>query len=92
MDEKLTICYKYYIAGFFLLPLFWLVNFIWHYKDAYQAEPFDEQPRLKHYVLWSGIGFIVWTVLIIIWVVYFQTQRYYYNWDFLTFNFPTGSA
>lgn len=92
MDEKLTICRKYYIAGFFLLPLFWLVNFVWHYKDAYQAEPFEEQLQFRRYVLRSGIGFIFWTVLFICWVFYYQTQRFYYDWDYLTFNFPTGSA
>jgi presenilin enhancer 2 len=92
MDEKLTICRKYYIAGFFLLPLFWLVNFVWYYNDAYKVEPFDEQPQFKRYVIRSGIGFIFWTVLLVSWVFYFQTQRFYHDWDYLTFNFPTGSA
>lgn len=92
MDEKLIICRKYYLAGFFVLPLFWLVNFIWYYKDAYQTEPFDEQPEFKRYVVRSGIGFIFWTVLITIWVLYFQTQRHNSSFDFITFNFPTGSA
>lgn len=92
INDKLTICRKYYIAGFFLLPLFWLVNFIWHYKDAFQAEPFEEQPQFKRYVLRSGIGFLCWMVMIVCWVIYFQTQRYYYDWDYITFNFPTGSA
>lgn len=91
MDEKLNICRIYYIAGFFLLPIFWLVNFVWHYNDAFLAEPFEEQPQFKRYVLRSGIGFIFWSVLIIGWVFYFQTQRSY-NWDYITFNFPTGSA
>jgi len=92
MDEKLTICRKYYIAGFFLLPLFWLVNFVWHYKDAYKAEPFEEQPQFRRYVMRSGIGFVLWAILLFSWVFYFQTQRYYHDWDYLTFNFPTGSA
>lgn len=92
MSEKLNICRKYYIAGFFLLPLFWLVNFIWHYNDAYQAEPFEEQPQFRRYVLRSGIGFVSWTVVLLAWVICFQTQRYYNDWDYLTFNFPTGSA
>lgn len=92
MDEKLSICRKYYLAGFFLLPLFWLVNFVWHYEDAYRAEPFEEQPQFKHYVLRSGIGFVFWAILFISWIFYFQTQRYYNDWDYLTYNFPTGSA
>jgi len=92
MGEKLAICRIYYFAGFFLLPLFWLVNFVWHYEDAYRVEPFEEQPQFKRYVLRSGIGFIFWTVLFIGWVFYFQTQRYYHDWDYLTLNFPTGSA
>lgn len=92
MDEKLTICRKYYIAGFFFLPFFWLVNFFWHYNDAFHAEPFEEQPQFRRYVMRSGVGFIFWTVLFISWVFYFQTQRYYHDWDQITFNFPTGSA
>lgn len=92
VDEKLTICRKYYIAGFFLLPIFWLVNFVWYYHDAYLAEPFEEQAQFRRYVLRSGIGFVFWTMLIVIWVFYFQTQRYYHDWDYLTYNFPTGSA
>lgn len=91
-DEKLNICRKYYIAGFFFLPLFWLVNFVWHYHDAYKAEPFDEQPQFRRYVTRSGIGFVFWSVLLIGWVFYFQTQRFYNDWDYITFSFPTGSA
>ncbi|XP_050524102.1 gamma-secretase subunit PEN-2 [Daktulosphaira vitifoliae] len=90
-DEKLNICRKYYIAGFFLLPIFWLVNFLWHYREAYQEEQFEEQTQIKNYVFKSGVGFLIWAVALTFWIVYFQTQRYYHDWDYLTFNFPTGS-
>lgn len=92
MDEKLNICRIYYIAGFFFLPFLWLVNFFWHYNDAFKSEPFEEQPQFRRYVMRSGVGFIFWSVLLISWVFFFQTQRYYHEWDDITFNFPTGSA
>jgi presenilin enhancer 2 len=33
--ERLEICRKYYIAGFFCLPFMWIVNFCWFFKYTF---------------------------------------------------------
>jgi hypothetical protein len=61
--ERLVICRKYYmgkkktnkatfllyflIAGFAFLPLLWLINAIWFYKQAFKVPPYPEQAQIR---------------------------------------------
>jgi len=46
-DERLNICRKYYLAGFACLPLLWLINAIWFYKQAFKVEPYPQQAQIR---------------------------------------------
>lgn len=90
-EEKLQICRKYFIGGFFLLPFFWLVNSVWFFKEAFIRK--DANPKIRRYVGGSMIGTLVWTTVLIVWTVVFQTQRA--NWlpyiDYITLTVPNGT-
>lgn len=45
--ERLNICRKYYLGGFACLPLLWLINAIWFYKQAFKVEPFPQQAEIR---------------------------------------------
>lgn len=63
------------IGGIFALPLLWLVNFVWFFKQAFIRPQFDEQKQIRYYLGGSLIGFIIYTVPIVTWAVYFQNHR-----------------
>jgi hypothetical protein len=46
-EERLNICRKYYLGGFLFLPLLWLINAIWFYKQAFHVEPFVQQAQIR---------------------------------------------
>jgi presenilin enhancer 2 len=62
-EERLNICRKYYTgkkkrnfflfhiffrtAGFAFLPLLWLINAIWFYKQAFKVEPYPQQAQIR---------------------------------------------
>jgi len=46
-EERLNICRKYYLGGFAFLPLLWLINAIWFYKQAFKVEPFPQQEHIR---------------------------------------------
>lgn len=73
--EKLDLCKKYFIGGFFALPLLWLVNICWFSKQAFFRDNFPEQAKIKYYVTGSLIGFVVYTIPIVSWAIYFQKYR-----------------
>ena len=89
-EEKVTICRKYFIGGFFLLPFFWLVNSLWFFREAFLRK--DANPKIRRYVGGSMIGTLVWTAVLIVWTVVFQTQRA--KWlpfvDYITLTVPNG--
>ncbi|CAF1122920.1 unnamed protein product, partial [Brachionus calyciflorus] len=88
--EKLDICRKYYLGGFAFLPFLWLVNFVWFYKHAFKRSEFPEQAQMKKYLVHSGIGCLIWMVILVIWNIVFQVNRV--SWDavgdHLTFILP----
>lgn len=45
--ERLNICRKYYLAGFAFLPLLWLINTIWFYKQAFKVDHYPEQAQIR---------------------------------------------
>ncbi|KAK6963457.1 gamma-secretase subunit PEN-2 [Biomphalaria glabrata] len=93
-EDKLILCRKYYLAGFFLLPFLWLVNAIWFFKEAFQKPHYAEQSEIRTYVTRSIIGSAIWLAAIITWVIIFQLNRV--SWgatgDLLTFVIPLGEA
>ena len=46
-EERLNICRKYYLGGFAFLPLLWLINAIWFYKQAFKVAPFPQQLEIR---------------------------------------------
>ncbi len=93
--EKLRLCRLYFRGGFALLPFMWLVNALWFFSDAFRRKPaFAEQRALRRLVTLSALGFFTWTVLLIAWIVVFQTQRV--KWgavgDRMSFVWPRGYA
>lgn len=66
---------KLKIGGFFALPLLWLVNVIWFFQQAFMRAWFKEQKQIRYYVGGSMIGFLVYMVPMLVWAVYFQTNR-----------------
>jgi presenilin enhancer 2 len=46
-EERLNICRKYYLGGFAFLPLLWLINAIWFYKQAFKVEPYAQQRQIR---------------------------------------------
>ncbi len=45
--DKLDLCRKYYLAGFFFLPFMWIVNFVWFFSNAFKRNAFAEQAQMK---------------------------------------------
>lgn len=74
-EKKLYLCKWYFRAGFALLPFLWAVNAIWFIREAFIVPPYEEQKQIKRYVIYSGIGAILWTAALVAWIVTFQTQR-----------------
>ena len=35
------------IGGFAFLPLLWLINAIWFYKQAFKVEPYPQQAQIR---------------------------------------------
>ncbi|CAL1543444.1 unnamed protein product [Lymnaea stagnalis] len=91
-EEKLVLCRKYYLAGFFILPFLWFINCIWFFNEAFRKPEYPEQSQIRTYVIRSLIGALVWMTMIIAWVAVFQVNRV--SWgiagEMLTFVLPTG--
>jgi len=91
-DEKLNLAKKYFYGGFALLPFLWFVNSIWFFKEAFCKPVFEQQKAIRSYVIKSMIGSAFWFVVLVAWIVIFQTQRT--KWgevgDDLSFVIPKG--
>ncbi len=88
-EEKLVICRKYFIGGFFLLPFLWLVNAVWFMREAIKK---NGNPNIRRYVAGSLLGSIVWSAVVVIWISVYQTQRP--DWGdfghYITITYPYG--
>uniref|UniRef100_A0A1B6CTQ4 Gamma-secretase subunit PEN-2 n=1 Tax=Clastoptera arizonana TaxID=38151 RepID=A0A1B6CTQ4_9HEMI len=91
-EQKLSLCQWYYRAGYFGLPIVWLVNAIWFFEEAFKTPTFEGQKTIQKYVILSGMGAALWAIIIAVWVYIFQTHRV--QWadfgDQLSFIIPTG--
>nr|XP_060624792.1 gamma-secretase subunit PEN-2-like isoform X2 [Anolis sagrei ordinatus] len=92
-EEKLSLCQKYYLGGFALLPFLWLVNVFWFFREAFLAPAYTEQLQIKHYVQRSAVGLLFWVIVLTTWISIFQARRA--GWgelgDYLSFTIPLGT-
>ena len=88
-EEKVKISRKYFVGGFFLLPLLWLVNSVWFFKEAFKK---NGNRLIRKYVAGSMLGTVIWIGIVVIWVTVYQTQRP--NWgafgDYISLTVPYG--
>jgi len=91
-EDKLDLCRKYFFGGFAVLPFLWFVNAVWFFREAFLAEPYEQQKQLRTYVVRSMLGAFVWTVAIVTWITVFQLNRA--SWgetaDYMSFIIPKG--
>ncbi|XP_022668332.1 gamma-secretase subunit pen-2-like [Varroa jacobsoni] len=74
-EEKVDLCRKYFIGGFFLLPFLWAVNAVWFFRDAFFREDFVGQTEIRKYVVRSALGAFAWLIIVVSWNVVFQLNR-----------------
>uniref|UniRef100_A0A5S6QPK6 Gamma-secretase subunit PEN-2 n=1 Tax=Trichuris muris TaxID=70415 RepID=A0A5S6QPK6_TRIMR len=93
-DEKLFLCRRFFYGGFACLPLLWLVNSVWFFRQAFVRDSFENQPLLRLYVAGSMIGVVLWTIVLVAWISVFQLKRT--DWDafgdYISFVVPEGIA
>lgn len=91
-EDKLNLCKKYFFGGLAFLPFLWFVNIIWFFREAFIREPFEEQPKIKTYLIWSMVGLTLSMIIIMTWFAVFQTHRV--EWgataDYMSFIIPRG--
>ncbi|GLJ21513.1 hypothetical protein SUGI_0397800 [Cryptomeria japonica] len=63
--EKVKQARNFFYAGFFLLPGLWFVNVFYFW-------PALAHPPIRPYVVWSAIGFIVYTLVLVSWALTFS--------------------
>jgi len=92
-EHKLNLCRWYFRAGAAFLPFIWAVNAIWFFNEAFRKPEYEEQKQIKKYVIYSGIGAIIWLIVITTWVVIYQTHRVQWGefGDDISFIIPLGS-
>jgi len=91
-EDKLTLCRKYYLGGFALLPFLWIVNSVWFFKEAFMKPTYEQQTQIRTYVIRSMIGALIWTAAITTWVTIFQLKRAQWgaSADYMSFIIPRG--
>ena len=91
-EEKLKISRKYFIIGCFLLPMVWLMNSVWFFREAFCRR--DAPVKLRRYVGGSLAGFLVWLAVFVVWISVYQTQRPRWDaaGDYISFTVPLGRA
>ncbi|CAD5207351.1 unnamed protein product [Bursaphelenchus okinawaensis] len=95
LEERLDLCRKYFIIGFFALPFVWLANVLWFGPAIWKkklVEMDNIEKRMIKYLVLSFIGFIMWAIGLLIWTyVYSQARVNREQWaESLTFLFPMG--
>ena len=88
-EEKVAICRKYFVGGFFFLPFLWLVNTVWFLKDAVKK---NGNQMIRRYVAGSVLGTVVWIGVIVLWTSVYQITRA--SWgafgDYISLTVPYG--
>ena len=91
--DRLSLCRKYFFAGFACLPFVWFVNAVWFSGQAFVRKPeFPEQKAIRGYVIASGIGSLIWFTALLAWFITYVRNRQ--DWgefgDKISFNIPLG--
>ena len=60
----------YYISGFFLLPMMWLLVVLNWWKDRKMTT--EKGKQMAKYIRVSLIGCTVWAVVLVAWILFFQ--------------------
>mmetsp|Transcript_12376 Transcript_12376/g.24071 ORF Transcript_12376/g.24071 Transcript_12376/m.24071 type:complete len:103 (-) Transcript_12376:230-538(-) len=68
-EEDLKTARRFFYAGFFCLPLLWLLSSVFHWS---KLKSVNVHPDLKFYVYGSAIGAAVYIAALFAWVLYFQ--------------------
>lgn len=88
-EEKIAISRKYFVGGFFFLPLLWIVNSVWFFKEAFKK---NGNQLIRRYVMGSILGTTIWIAIVVLWTSIFQTQRP--KWgafaDYISLTVPYG--
>ena len=88
-EEKVAISRKYFVGGFFCLPLLWAVNSVWFFKQAFRK---NGNQLIRRYVVGSMLGTVVWIAIAVLWISVYQTQRP--KWgsfgDYISLTLPYG--
>nr|ACO14822.1 Gamma-secretase subunit PEN-2 [Caligus clemensi] len=91
-EERVSLCKKYFIAGFFFLPFAWFVNAVWFYPQGFSREEFPGRKSIQRMVIGSATGATLWTGAFISWILVFASYRA--SWgamgDRMSFNIPIG--
>lgn len=91
-EEKLVLCRRYFYIGFAFVPFLWFVNVVWFSKYAFFTKSFEEQKKMRLYLVGSSIGFLSWFTILTAWVIVYQNNRA--SWgetgDRLSFLIPYG--
>jgi len=93
--DRLSLCRKYFFAGFACLPFVWFVNAVWFSNQAFLRSPaFPEQKAIRKYVVASGVGSLVWLAALLAWFITYVRNRPDWGWfgDAISFNIPLGQA
>lgn len=89
-EEKVAISRKYFIGGFFFLPLLWIVNAVWFVREAFKK---NGNRKIRKYVMGSMLGTIFWIAIVVLWTTVYQTQRS--KWvpfaDYISLTLPYGN-
>ncbi|KAL2347232.1 hypothetical protein Fmac_001232 [Flemingia macrophylla] len=68
-EESVSYARRFYNFGFALLPLLWAVNCFYFWPVLRHSDSF---PRIRPYVVRSGIGFAVFATLLCSWALTFS--------------------
>jgi len=91
--DRLSLCRKYFFAGFACLPFVWFVNAVWFFKQAFVRKPeYPEQKEIRGYVIASGVLSAIWLAALLGWfITYIQNRSEWGEFgDRISFNVPLG--
>ncbi|KAJ7522499.1 hypothetical protein O6H91_18G014500 [Diphasiastrum complanatum] len=69
-QQALKLARAFFYAGFFLLPWLWFVNCFYFWPILRHRRYLD--PVVRPYVLWSGVGFMIYSTLLLSWALTFS--------------------
>jgi presenilin enhancer 2 len=92
-EQKVALCRTYFYLGFLGLPLLWGINAAVFYGEAYRKPAFRGQDTIRTLVKRSFLGCLLWTIVLVSWVIIFTTHRAAWGAmaDYISFSIPVGT-